>query len=91
MSNLGPTVFGERETDLFLGKEFSESRNYSESVAIEIDKEVEKLIKNAQKEAEKIIKEKKALIEKTAKTLMEKETIEREEFEKIIKVKKSKK
>jgi cell division protease FtsH len=88
MSALGPTVFGEKETDVFLGKGFSETRNYSEKVAIDIDKEVEKLIKNAQKQAEKIIKEKKPLLEKIAKTLMKKETIEREEFEKIIKEKK---
>lgn len=90
MSKLGPTVFGERETDLFLGKEFSETRNYSEKVAIDIDKEVEKLIKNAQKQAEKIIKENKLLLEKIAQTLMEKETIEREDFENIIKEKKKK-
>lgn len=91
MSSLGPTVFGERESDLFLGKEFSETRNYSETVALSIDKEVGKLISNAQKEAEKIIKSKKTLLEKIAKTLIEKETIEREEFEKIIKAKKAKK
>ena len=90
MSKLGPTVFGERETDLFLGKEFNETRNYSEKVAIDIDKEVEKLIKNAQKQAEKIIKENKLLLEKIAQTLMEKETIEREDFENIIKEKKKK-
>jgi cell division protease FtsH len=87
MSDLGPIVFGEREIDLFLGKEFSETKNYSESIAVNIDKEVEKLIKNAEKEAEKIIKEKKNLLEKIAKTLIEKETIEKEEFEKIIKKK----
>ncbi|GMX58935.1 MAG: ATP-dependent zinc metalloprotease FtsH [Candidatus Microsyncoccus archaeolyticus] len=85
MSSLGPIVFGEKEFDLFLGKEYSETRNYSEKVAIDIDKEVGKLIKSAEKEASKIIKEKKKLLEKIAKTLMQKETIEREEFEKLIK------
>lgn len=90
MSKLGPIVFGEREVDLFLGKEFSETRNYSEKLAIDIDKEVEKLINNAQKKAEKIIKEKMFLLESIAKTLIEKETIEREDFENIIKEKKKK-
>jgi len=87
MSNLGPTVFGEREADLFLGKEYSETRNYSEKVAIDIDNEVEKLINNAEQEANRIIQEKKGLLEKIAKTLMKKETIEREEFEEMIKSK----
>ena len=97
MSPLGPISFGEKEELVFLGREISEQRNYSEKVAAKIDKEVEKFIKNAEKTAAKILSKKKNLLEKIAKTLIEKETIEREEFErlingsqKIIKVKKSK-
>ena len=84
MSSLGPISFGEKEDMVFLGKEISEQRNYSESVAEKIDKEVEGIIKNAEKRAAEIVTKKKDMLAKIAKTLIEKETIEREEFEKII-------
>lgn len=85
MSSLGPISFGEKEELVFLGKEISEQRNYSEKVAALIDKEVEKFIKNAEKEATNILNKKKKLLNKIARTLIKKETIEREEFEKLIK------
>jgi len=91
MSALGPISFGEREELVFLGKEISEQRNYSEKVAFKIDKEVEKFIKNAEKEATKILSKKKALLEKIAQTLITKETIEKEEFERLIKTGEAKK
>lgn len=84
MSPLGPIVFGDTNEMVFLGREISEQRNYSEKVAAEIDKEVEQVIKSSEKTASEIVKRRKALLEKIAKTLIEKETIEREEFEKII-------
>lgn len=85
MSSLGPISFGEREELVFLGKEISEQRNYSEKVAAQIDKEVEKFIKEAENQARKILSKKKQLLEKIARTLIEKETIEKEEFENLIK------
>ena len=87
MSNLGPVSFGEKEELVFLGREISEQRNYSEKVAALIDREVEKFIKDAEKRAKKLLSKKKKLLERIAKTLMEKETIEREEFENLIKKK----
>jgi len=84
MSALGPISFGEREELAFLGREFETARNYSEKVAEKIDKEVEKFVKNAENEARKVLAKKKNLLEKLAKTLIEKETIEREEFEELI-------
>ncbi len=84
MSSLGPVSFGEKEELVFLGKEISEQRNYSEKVAAQIDEEVTKFIKDAENTAKKILIKKKYLLEKIAKTLIEKETIEREEFEEII-------
>jgi len=84
MSSLGPISFGEKEELIFLGKELSEQRNYSEKVAAQIDKEVTRFIKNAENGAKKILTKKKKLLEKIARTLIEKETIEREEFEKLI-------
>jgi len=85
MSSLGPISFGEKEELVFLGKEISEQRNYSEKVAALIDEEVEKFIRNAEKQTNDILNKKKKLLTKIAKTLIEKETIEREDFEKLIK------
>ncbi len=84
MSSLGPISFGEKEGLVFLGKEISEQRNYSEKVAAQIDEEVERFIKDAENEARKILMKRRSLLEKIAKTLIEKETIEREEFEELI-------
>jgi cell division protease FtsH len=84
MSNLGPISFSEKDDMVFLGREISQQRNYSEAVAEKIDKEIEELLKTAEKTATEIVKKKKAMLEKIAKVLIEKETIEREEFEEII-------
>jgi cell division protease FtsH len=84
MSSLGPISFGEKEEYIFLGREISEQRNYSEEVAAKIDKEVAHLIEVSQKKAKTILKQRKPLLEKIAKTLIKKETIEKEEFEKLI-------
>jgi cell division protease FtsH len=85
MSSLGPISFGEKEELVFLGKEISEQRNYSEKVAAQIDKEVSRFIKEAEKQAKRILSKKKNLLEKIAQNLIEKETIEREEFERLVK------
>ena len=90
MSSLGPISFGEKEELVFLGKEIGEQRNYSEEVAAKIDKEVSRFIEGAQKQAKKILTKKKGLLEKIAKKLIEKETIEKEEFENLIKEGKTK-
>ena len=90
MSDLGPISFGEKEELIFLGKELGEQRNYSEKIAALIDKEVAKFIKHAQSQAKKILTKEKKLLEKIAQTLIEKETIEREEFEQLIGKRKTK-
>ena len=87
MSSLGPISFGEKEELVFLGKEISEQRNYSEKIAERIDEEVDVVIKGAQKKAEIVLLKHKNLLDKIAKKLIEKEIIEREEFEKLIKSK----
>lgn len=85
MSSLGPISFGEKEELVFLGREISEQRNYSEKVAAKIDKEIALFIRNAEKQARKVLVKNKSLVDKIAKTLIEKETIEKEEFEKLLK------
>lgn len=79
--SLGPQTFGEREELVFLNRESPEIRDYSEETALKIDKEVSCLIKKAHDRALKIVKEKKEYLEKIVKLLLEKETIEKEEFE----------
>ena len=86
---MGPIAFGEKEELVFLGKEIGEQRNYSEKVAAQIDEEVSRFIKNAQNSAKIILRKKRKLLNKIAKTLIEKETIEREEFETLIKSRKA--
>ncbi len=83
MSSLGPITFGERPFLGFWG-EFYEERDYSEKMAIKIDQEVEKIINEAKQKAENILKKNRKILEKVAKQLLEKETIEREEFEALI-------
>lgn len=89
MSSLGPIVFGEKESLAFLGRE-EVYRNFSEEIATKIDKEIEKFIKEAEERAKKILAQKKSILDKIANRLIEKETIEKEEFEQIIKGEKSK-
>ncbi len=84
MSSLGPIHFGGEREHIFLGKEFAEEKNYSEELAAKIDKEIGRIIKEAQKKTEKLLKENRDKLEKVAKRMIEKETIEKEEFEKLI-------
>ncbi|MFH0969786.1 MAG: ATP-dependent zinc metalloprotease FtsH [Patescibacteria group bacterium] len=85
MSGLGPRTFGKKEELVFLGKEISEEKNYSEHTAEAIDKEVHQFIDEAYKNSTKVIQEKNQVLEKIARTLLEKETIEKDEFNQIIK------
>ena len=89
MSSLGPISFGEKEELAFLGWEGNERQNYSEKVAEKIDAEVEKIIKGAQITAQKTLTKKRNLLERVAKRLIEKETIEKEEFEELVGLKKT--
>ena len=86
MSALGPVAFGEKQDFAFLGNG-PEKRNYSEKVASKIDEEVSKFMKGAEKKAITILIKNKKLLNKLAKTLIKKETIEKQEFEKIMKSK----
>ncbi len=88
MSKLGPISFGRRETMEFINYEQEVERNYSDKVAFEIDQETEGFIKAAQEIARKTLTAKKKLFEKVANILVAKESIEKEEFEQLIGIKK---
>jgi len=87
MSSLGPRTFGKKDELVFLGREISEEKNYSEHTAEAIDGEVSLLIKNASIMAEKILTEKKDVLKEIVAQLLEKETLEKEEFNKIVGIK----
>ncbi len=84
MSRLGARTFGKKEELVFLGREMHEERNYSEKTAQDIDSEVTHLIDEAFKRATTILTEKRAILDAIAKTLLEKETLEKEEFAQLV-------
>lgn len=80
MSNLGPVVFGEKNQEVFLGRDYGHTKNYSEEMAKQIDLRIAEFIKVAyDKTKEMIIKNKPKMIE-ISEDLLVKETISREEF-----------
>jgi cell division protease FtsH len=84
MSNeLGSMVYGQKEELIFLGREISEQRDYSEAIAEQIDREVRKLVDEAYKDATRILKEYRDKLDAIAAKLLEVESLNREDFEKI--------
>ncbi len=82
---IGPVAFGSKSGTVFLGREFGAEKNYSEEMAKEIDEEVRKFMVDALKAAKEVISKKREALNKIAGRLIEKETIEREEFDEILK------
>ena len=84
MSNdLGPMTYGQKEELIFLGREISEQRDYSEAVAEQIDKEVRSLVNDAYEKAKKILVQYRGALDTIAHKLLEVETLSREEFEEL--------
>jgi cell division protease FtsH len=85
MSNkLAPRKYGTDDEEIFLAQEMQEGKNYSEDTATEIDKEINALLIEARDRAMDLITQKKEEMEELVKTLMEKETVEQDEFVKIM-------
>ncbi len=80
---LGPMTFGKKEELVFLGKELGEQRDYSDSVAQEIDAEVRLLVKEAHETALKTLREHREVLDRVAKKLMEIETLDMDAFEAV--------
>ena len=78
---LGPRTFGEKQELIFLGREISEQRDYSDKVAEMIDEEVYSIIQNAEETARKILTENNAKLKKIADRLIAQETLEGKELE----------
>ncbi|MEW9081741.1 ATP-dependent zinc metalloprotease FtsH [Caldanaerobacter subterraneus] len=80
---LGPMTFGTKSEEVFLGRDLGRTRNYSEEVAAEIDREIRRIIEEAYKRAESLLQENIDKLHRVAKALMEKEKLNGEEFEKV--------
>lgn len=82
---LGPITFGRRQDQqVFLGRDISRDRNYSEEVAYSIDKEVRRLIEEAYAKTEEMLKNNMEKLHLIANTLIERETLEGEELEQLL-------
>jgi cell division protease FtsH len=77
---LGPRVYGEKQELVFLGREISEQRDYSDAIAEKIDQEVRQIIDTEYERARQVLKERRDKLDLVAKTLLERETLEADEF-----------
>jgi cell division protease FtsH len=82
-SEMGPMMYGQKEELIFLGREISEQRDYSEAVAEQIDSEVRKLVDESYKLAKKLLTKYRYQLDTIAQKLLEVESLTREEFEAI--------
>ena len=82
---MGPMSYGAKEEEIFLGREIQKHRDYSEKTAIEIDEEIRSIINHGMNRAEKILMDNIDLLHKLSKELLEREILDSEEIEKIIK------
>nr|WP_276621031.1 ATP-dependent zinc metalloprotease FtsH [Syntrophomonas wolfei] len=81
---LGPLTFGHKSEEVFLGRDISRDRNYSDAIAYAIDKEASHYMESSYKKAEKILQENMDKLHQVAARLIEQETLEGEEFEEIM-------
>ncbi|MBZ4670362.1 MAG: ftsH [Oscillospiraceae bacterium] len=82
---LGPIVYGHDQGEVFLGRDFSSTPNYSENVAAEIDAEIREIIEEAYEKAKDILEENISKLHLVAKHLLKYEKIDGDEFEKLMK------
>ena len=84
MSQIGPLSLESEESNPFLGRGMSNSSEYSDEIAIQIDKQIQKIVKDCHSQTLSIIKENRVLIDRLVDMLIEKETIDGDEFRHII-------
>jgi cell division protease FtsH len=83
--NIGPVTFGHRQDQVFLGRDIARDKDYSEEVAAEIDKEVRSFMEDAYAATEQLLSENIDKLHVIAKALMEKETLDEEEINQLVK------
>ena len=79
MSSLGPLTFGKKEEQIFLGREISQHRDYSEDTAIKIDQEVRRIVDDGYNRAQRVLSENRELLGKIARALIEREVLDANE------------
>ena len=84
MSRLGPLTFGKKEEQIFLGRELSQHRDYSEETAREIDAEVRRFIDTAYKTAFEMLDTNRDVLENIAQALLDREVLDANELQLII-------
>jgi len=84
-NNLGPLAYGKKEEQIFLGREFAQHRDYSEDTARLIDNEIRDIVTQGHERAREIIQTNMAILHKLANTLLEKEVLDGNQIEAIIK------
>ena len=85
MSDLGPVQFEHQESSVFLGRDYNKSHNFSSEVAFEIDQEQRKIINECYEKTKRILSENKDLLDLIANTLLEHETITKEQIDYLVK------
>ena len=85
MSNLGPMQYEQQNSSVFLGRDYGKQKDFSDQVALEIDRETRKIIEECYETAKKIISSNKELIELLSDALMKYETLTKEQIEYIVK------
>jgi len=84
MSDLGPVTFGKKEEQIFLGREISQHRDYSEATAIQIDEEVRKMVSRGYATAKGILSENRETLIRIAKALIEREVLDASEIKMLV-------
>ncbi len=82
---LGPLAFGKKEEQIFLGREIAQHKDYSEKTAVEIDEEITSIVTQCYSKAKKILSENSETLHRLAETLLEREVLDGEEIERIVK------
>jgi cell division protease FtsH len=81
---MGPQAYGAKEEEIFLGREITRTKNYSESTAVAIDEEVKVIINVGMKRSELILRENIDILHRLAAALLEREILDGEEIDKVI-------
>ena len=82
--DLGPLTFGKKEEQIFLGREIAQHRDYSEDTALKIDHAVRKIVEGSHMRAQELLRKNLELLHLLAKTLLEKESLDGEEIDRIL-------
>ncbi len=84
MSDLGPLAFGKKEEQIFLGREISQHRDFSEDTAIKIDQEVQKIVRSQYDRAKSIITENRDVMTRLSEALLERETLDAVQIRRVV-------